>query len=60
MLFERYPRGKGSLAAPQTREHQSTIQTRKYGNEQPVQVSHLDRLFPRDLPLSLGSVFFGG
>src|ERR1700682_3231778 len=29
MLFERFPRGKGSVAAPQTREHQFTIQTRK-------------------------------
>src|ERR1700682_1302560 len=29
MLFERFPRGKRSVAAPQTREHQFTIQTRK-------------------------------
>src|ERR1700687_3934628 len=28
--------------------------------KKPVQVSHLDRLFSNDLPLSLGGVFLGG
>src|SRR5260370_26144775 len=28
--------------------------------KKPVQVAHLDRLLPRDLPLSLGGVFLGG
>src|SRR3989449_7824949 len=60
MLFERYLRGKGSLAAPQTREHQFTIQTRKYGNEKAGPGLAPGPALPARLPISLGGVFLGG
>src|SRR6266576_5388523 len=46
MLFERYLRGKGSLAAPQTREHQFTTERESRETKKPIQGSHLDRLLP--------------
>src|ERR1700674_1632640 len=60
MLFERYPRGKGSLAAPQTREHQWTIQTRKYGNEKAGRGFAPGRALPARFAGVTWRVFLGG